>query len=170
MINEIRSEFKQSLDRLSWMDDETRQAAKDKADAVYDMIGYPEFILDQKKLDDYYNWYDVPDDSFFQNMLNFYNFSARVMADHLRKAPDKDQWYMTPPTVNAYYDPTKNNIAFPAGILQAPFYNQDYPKALNFGGIGTVMGHELTHGFDDEGREYDKEGNLRPWWQNSSLE
>ncbi|XP_065816053.1 endothelin-converting enzyme 2b isoform X1 [Labrus bergylta] len=170
MINEIRSAFKESLDRLSWMDDHTKKAAKDKADAIYDMIGFPEFILDTKELDDVYDGYEVSDDSFFQNMLNFYNFSARVMADQLRKTPNKDQWSMTPPTVNAYYMPTKNGIVFPAGILQAPFYARDHPKALNFGGIGVVMGHELTHAFDDQGREYDKEGNLRPWWQNSSVE
>uniref|UniRef100_A0AAY4EIY1 endothelin-converting enzyme 1 n=1 Tax=Denticeps clupeoides TaxID=299321 RepID=A0AAY4EIY1_9TELE len=166
MINEIRAAFKDSLDNLGWMDKQTRQAAKDKADAIYDMIGFPEFILDPKELNDY----DVSDDNFFQNMLNFYNFSARVMADQLRKPPNKDQWSMTPPTVNAYYMPTKNDIVFPAGILQAPFYAHDHPKALNFGGIGVVMGHELTHAFDDQGREYDKDGNLRPWWQNSSVE
>nr|XP_020671429.1 endothelin-converting enzyme 2-like [Pogona vitticeps] len=114
--------------------------------------------------------YEVSEDSFFQNMLNFYNFSARFMADQLRKPPNRDQWSMTPQTVNAYYLPTKNGIVFPAGILQAPFYARNHPKALNFGGIGVVMGHELTHAFDDQGREYDKEGNLRPWWQNSSLE
>uniref|UniRef100_A0A8C2X702 endothelin-converting enzyme 1 n=1 Tax=Cyclopterus lumpus TaxID=8103 RepID=A0A8C2X702_CYCLU len=146
------------------------QLLRDKADAIYDMIGFPEFILDPKELDDVFDGYDVSDDSFFQNMLNFYNFSSRVMADQLRKTPNKDQWSMTPPTVNAYYMPTKNGIVFPAGILQAPFYAQDHPKALNFGGIGVVMGHELTHAFDDQGREYDKEGNLRPWWQNSSVE
>uniref|UniRef100_A0A3Q3SQ43 endothelin-converting enzyme 1 n=1 Tax=Mastacembelus armatus TaxID=205130 RepID=A0A3Q3SQ43_9TELE len=170
MINAIRSAFKEALDRLNWMDEQTRQAAKDKADAIYDMIGFPEFILDPKELDDVYDGYEVSDDSFFQNMLNFYNFSARVMADQLRKTPNKDQWSMTPPTVNAYYMPTKNGIVFPAGILQAPFYAHDHPKALNFGGIGVVMGHELTHAFDDQGREYDKDGNLRPWWQNSSVE
>ncbi|XP_068601189.1 endothelin-converting enzyme 2b [Brachionichthys hirsutus] len=170
MINEIRSAFKESLDKLSWMDEQTRQAAKDKADGIYDMIGFPEFILEPKELDDVYDGYEVSDDSFFQNMLNFFNFSSRVMADQLRKTPNKDQWSMTPPTVNAYYMPTKNGIVFPAGILQAPFYAHDHPKALNFGGIGVVMGHELTHAFDDQGREYDKEGNLRPWWQNSSLE
>uniref|UniRef100_A0AAY4EJ69 endothelin-converting enzyme 1 n=1 Tax=Denticeps clupeoides TaxID=299321 RepID=A0AAY4EJ69_9TELE len=170
MINEIRAAFKDSLDNLGWMDKQTRQAAKDKADAIYDMIGFPEFILDPKELNDVYDGYDVSDDNFFQNMLNFYNFSARVMADQLRKPPNKDQWSMTPPTVNAYYMPTKNDIVFPAGILQAPFYAHDHPKALNFGGIGVVMGHELTHAFDDQGREYDKDGNLRPWWQNSSVE
>ncbi|XP_072318061.1 endothelin-converting enzyme 2b [Eucyclogobius newberryi] len=169
MINEIRTAFKQGLDQLHWMDPETKQNAKEKADSIYDMIGFPEFILDPKELDDVYDGYDVSEDSFFQNMLNFYNFSSRVMADQLRKTPNKDQWSMTPPTVNAYYMPTKNGIVFPAGILQAPFYAHDHPKALNFGGIGVVMGHELTHAFDDQGREYDKEGNLRPWWQNGSV-
>uniref|UniRef100_A0A8C1Q4F6 endothelin-converting enzyme 1 n=1 Tax=Cyprinus carpio TaxID=7962 RepID=A0A8C1Q4F6_CYPCA len=167
MINEIRTAFKDALDDLNWMDEQTRQAAKDKADAIYDMIGFPDFILDSKELDDVY---DGVKDNFFQNMINFYNFSARVMADQLRKPPNRDQWSMTPPTVNAYYMPTKNGIVFPAGILQAPFYAQHHPKALNFGGIGVVMGHELTHAFDDQGREYDKDGNLRPWWQNSSVD
>ncbi|XP_054838754.1 endothelin-converting enzyme 2 [Eublepharis macularius] len=170
MIAEIRTAFEESLDQLDWMDEKTRQAAKEKADSIYDMIGFPEFILDDKELDDVYDGYDVSEDSFFQNMLNFYNFSARFMADQLRKPPNRDQWSMTPQTVNAYYLPTKNGIVFPAGILQAPFYARNHPKALNFGGIGVVMGHELTHAFDDQGREYDKEGNLRPWWQNSSLE
>uniref|UniRef100_A0A672MBJ6 endothelin-converting enzyme 1 n=1 Tax=Sinocyclocheilus grahami TaxID=75366 RepID=A0A672MBJ6_SINGR len=168
MIDEIRTAFKDALDDLNWMDEQTRQAAKDKADAIYDMIGFPDFILDSKELDDVYD--GVTEDNFFQNMINFYNFSARVMADQLRKPPNRDQWSMTPPTVNAYYMPTKNGIVFPAGILQAPFYTQDHPKALNFGGIGVVMGHELTHAFDDQGREYDKDGNLRPWWQNSSVD
>uniref|UniRef100_A0A8C1J1R9 endothelin-converting enzyme 1 n=1 Tax=Cyprinus carpio TaxID=7962 RepID=A0A8C1J1R9_CYPCA len=122
-----------------------------KADAIYDMIGFPDFILDSKELDDVYDGYEVTEDNFFQNMINFYNFSARVMADQLRKPPNRDQWSMTPPTVNAYYMPTKNGIVFPAGILQAPFYAQNHPKALNFGGIGVVMGHELTHAFDDQG-------------------
>uniref|UniRef100_A0A673HJ73 endothelin-converting enzyme 1 n=1 Tax=Sinocyclocheilus rhinocerous TaxID=307959 RepID=A0A673HJ73_9TELE len=150
MINEIRTAFKEALDDLNWMDEQTRQAAKDKADAIYDMIGFPDFILDSKELDDVYEGYEVTEDNFFQNMINFYNFSARVMADQLRKPPNRDQWSMTPPTVNAYYMPTKNGIVFPAGILQAPFYAQHHPKALNFGGIGVVMGHELTHAFDDQ--------------------
>ncbi|XP_034517668.1 endothelin-converting enzyme 2 isoform X7 [Ailuropoda melanoleuca] len=122
--------------------------SKEIADAIYDMIGFPDFILEPKELDDVYDG---------------------VMADQLRKPPSRDQWSMTPQTVNAYYLPTKNEIVFPAGILQAPFYTRNHPKALNFGGIGVVMGHELTHAFDDQGREYDKEGNLRPWWQNESL-
>ncbi|KAB1283280.1 Endothelin-converting enzyme 2 [Camelus dromedarius] len=169
MISEIRTAFEEALGHLVWMDEKTRQAAKEKADAIYDMIGFPDFILDPKELDDVYDGYEVSEDSFFQNMLNLYNFSAKVMADQLRKPPSRDQWSMTPQTVNAYYLPTKNEIVFPAGILQAPFYARNHPKALNFGGIGVVMGHELTHAFDDQGREYDKEGNLRPWWQNESL-
>ncbi|XP_071219129.1 endothelin-converting enzyme 2-like isoform X2 [Salvelinus alpinus] len=133
MINEIRAAFKDALDHIEWMDKQTRMAAKDKADTIYNMIGFPDFILDPKELDDVYDWYDVSEDNFFQNTLNFYNFSARVMADHLRKPPNSDQ-------------------------------------ALNFGGIGVVMGHELTHAFGVQGREYDKDGNLRPWWQNSSVD
>ncbi|XP_043919104.1 endothelin-converting enzyme 1 isoform X1 [Protopterus annectens] len=170
MISEIKTAFEQSLHNLKWMDDETRRAAKEKADAIYNMIGYPKFILDTKELDKVFADYEVVPELYFQNVLQFYNFSARVTADQLRKPPNRDQWSMTPPTVNAYYSPTKNEIVFPAGILQVPFYASTYPKALNFGGIGVVMGHELTHAFDDQGREYDKEGNLRSWWKNSSVE
>ncbi|XP_075718016.1 endothelin-converting enzyme 2 isoform X2 [Rhinoderma darwinii] len=144
--------------------------SKTTADAIYDMIGFPDFILDTKELDEVYDGFEVSEDSFFQNMLNFYNFSAKLMSEQLRKPPNREQWSMTPQTVNAYYLPNKNEIVFPAGILQAPFYAPTHPKALNFGGIGVVMGHELTHAFDDQGREYDEDGNLRPWWQNSSLE
>ncbi|MGH0175405.1 UNVERIFIED_CONTAM: hypothetical protein FKN15_070967 [Acipenser sinensis] len=115
------------------------------------MIGYPKFIMDSKELDKVFNDYTVVSDLYFQNVMQYYNFSARVTADQLRKAPNREQWSMTPPTVNAYYSPTKNEMVFPAGILQAPFYTRTWPKALNFGGIGVVMGHELTHAFDDEG-------------------
>ncbi|XP_041062819.1 endothelin-converting enzyme 1-like isoform X1 [Carcharodon carcharias] len=170
MISEIKTAFEESLKQTKWMDEETKKAAKEKADSIYDMIGYPKFIMDPKELDKLFNDYEVVPDLYFQNVLQFYNFSARVTADQLRKPPNKDQWSMTPPAVNAYYSPTKNEIVFPAGILQAPFYARDYPKALNFGGIGVVMGHELTHAFDDQGREYDKDGNLRSWWKNSSVE
>ncbi|XP_063292715.1 endothelin-converting enzyme 1 isoform X2 [Pelobates fuscus] len=170
MIREIKTAFEESLSSLNWMDEETRKAAREKAEAIYDMIGYPNFITDPKELDKVFNEYDVYSDLYFENVMNFYNFSARVTTEQLRKAPNKDQWSMTPPTVNAYYSPTKNEIVFPAGILQAPFYMSTSPMALNFGGIGVVMGHELTHAFDDQGWEYDKDGNLRPWWKNSSIE
>ncbi|XP_050787171.1 endothelin-converting enzyme 1 isoform X1 [Gopherus flavomarginatus] len=170
MITEIKTAFEESLATLQWMDEETRKSAKEKANAIYDLIGYPKFILDPKELDKVFHDYEAVSSLYFENVMQFYNFSARVAADQLRKPPNRDQWSMTPPTVNAYYSPTKNEIVFPAGILQAPFYTRTSPKALNFGGIGVVVGHELTHAFDDQGREYDKDGNLRPWWKNSSVE
>uniref|UniRef100_A0A8D3DNX8 Endothelin-converting enzyme 1 n=1 Tax=Scophthalmus maximus TaxID=52904 RepID=A0A8D3DNX8_SCOMX len=141
-----------------------------EADAIYNMVGYPDFIMNGTKLDKVFNDFEVVSEFYFQNVMQYYNFSARVTADQLRKTPNRNQWSMTPPTVNAYYNPTKNEMVLPAGILQAPFYSRSWPKALNFGGIGVVMGHELTHAFDDQGREYDKDGNLRPWWKNSSVE
>uniref|UniRef100_A0A8C1X304 Endothelin-converting enzyme 1 n=1 Tax=Cyprinus carpio TaxID=7962 RepID=A0A8C1X304_CYPCA len=170
MVSEIKWAFEDSLKTVGWMDPKTKKAAKEKADAIYNMVGYPKFIMKPKELDKVFNDFDVVTDLYFQNVMNYYNFSARVTAYQLRKAPNRDQWSMTPPTVNAYYNPTKNEMVLPAGILQAPFYNHAWPKAMNFGGIGVVMGHELTHAFDDQGREYDKDGNLRQWWQNSSVE
>ncbi|XP_029801745.1 endothelin-converting enzyme 1 [Suricata suricatta] len=170
IILEIKKAFEESLSTLKWMDEDTRRSAKEKADAIYNMIGYPNFIMDPKELDKVFNDYTAVPDLYFENAMRFFNFSWRVTADQLRKAPNRDQWSMTPPMVNAYYSPTKNEIVFPAGILQAPFYTRSSPKALNFGGIGVVVGHELTHAFDDQGREYDKDGNLRPWWKNSSVE
>ncbi|KAM6979972.1 endothelin-converting enzyme 1 [Aplochiton taeniatus] len=170
MVSDIKRAFEDSLQDVSWMDPETKQAAKDKADAIYNMVGYPKFIMDSKELDKVFNDFEVVSDLYFQNVMQYYNFSARVNADQLRKKPNRNQWSMTPPTVNAYYNPTKNEMVLPAGILQAPFYSRTWPKALNYGGIGVVMGHELTHAFDDQGREYDKDGNLRSWWKNSSVE
>ncbi|KAK1340407.1 hypothetical protein QTO34_018976 [Cnephaeus nilssonii] len=170
IILEIKKAFEESLSTLKWMDEDTRKSAKEKADAIYNMIGYPNFIMDPKELDKVFNDYTAVPDLYFENAMRFFNFSWRVTADQLRKAPNRDQWSMTPPMVNAYYSPTKNEIVFPAGILQAPFYTRSSPMALNFGGIGVVVGHELTHAFDDQGREYDKDGNLRPWWKNSSVE
>ncbi|XP_061893984.1 endothelin-converting enzyme 1 [Entelurus aequoreus] len=170
MVGEIKKAFEESLKYVSWMDADTKKAAKEKADAIYNMVGYPEFIMNTTKLDKVFNDFEVVMDFYFQNVMQYYNFSARVTADQLRKTPNRNQWSMTPPTVNAYYNPTKNEMVLPAGILQTPFYSRSWPKALNFGGIGVVMGHELTHAFDDQGREYDKDGNLRSWWKNSSVE
>lgn len=170
MVSDIKWAFEESLQDVSWMDPETKNAAKEKADAIYNMVGYPKFIMDSKELDKVFNDFEVVSDLYFQNVMQYYNFSARVNADQLRKKPNRNQWSMTPPTVNAYYNPTKNEMVLPAGILQAPFYSRMWPKALNYGGIGVVMGHELTHAFDDQGREYDKDGNLRSWWKNSSVE
>ncbi|XP_044541176.1 endothelin-converting enzyme 1-like, partial [Gracilinanus agilis] len=128
MILEIKRAFEESLTTLQWMDEDTRKSAKEKADAIYNMIGYPNFIMDPKELDKVFNDYNAVPDLYFENAMRFFNFSSRVTADQLRKAPNRDQWSMTPPTVNAYYSPTKNEIVFPAGILQAPFYTRTSPK------------------------------------------
>ncbi|XP_060561809.1 endothelin-converting enzyme homolog isoform X3 [Ruditapes philippinarum] len=170
MIEEVKTAFKNNLPSLRWMDDETRKAAVDKANSVIDMIGFPEYILNKTRLNKEYKNLKINASEYFQNNIRNLYFELQKNAAMLRKPPEPYVWDMTPPTVNAYYTPTKNEIVFPAGILQAPFYSQDWPKSLNFGAMGVVMGHELTHGFDDQGREYDKFGNLRPWWNNASVE
>lgn len=169
MVNEVRDAFKKNLPFLDWMDDDTRKKAIEKANAVIDMIGFPPWILNDTALEAFYEGFEVDADAYFQNNVNALLFVIKKNMAKLRKKPDKLSWGMTPPTVNAYYSPSKNEIVFPAGILQAPFYDKDYPKSLNFGGMGVVMGHELTHGFDDQGREFDKFGNLHPWWNNVSV-
>ncbi|XP_077998492.1 endothelin-converting enzyme 1-like [Glandiceps talaboti] len=170
MIDEIREAFKNNFPRLDWMDDDTRTVAREKADAVVDMIGFPDYILKPKSLDDRYKGLDFDEDEYFLNNLKLITFDIKRSFEKLRKPVKRSRWEMTPPTVNAYYTPNKNEIVFPAGILQAPFYDRKYPKSLNFGGIGVVVGHELTHGFDDQGREYDKNGNMVTWWKNATVE
>lgn len=170
MINEIRDAFKENLPLLKWMDSDTRKLAKEKADAITDMIGFPEFILDPKQLDKKYEEMEFSEDEYFNNNIEVGKFALRSNMRKLDRPTNRSEWKMTPPTVNAYYTPTKNQIVFPAGILQAPFYDPYYPKSLNFGAMGVVMGHELTHAFDDQGREYDKYGNLHQWWKNSTIE
>ncbi|WAR15655.1 NEP3-like protein [Mya arenaria] len=152
MIEEVKMAFKNNLPSLEWMDDETRAAAIDKANAVIDLIGFPEYILNKTRLNKEYKELEINASEYFQNNIRNFKFELRRNAALLREAPEPYVWDMTPPTVNAYYTPTKNEIVFPAGILQAPFYNQDWPKSLNFGAMGVVMGHELTHGFDDQER------------------
>ncbi|XP_069117689.1 endothelin-converting enzyme homolog isoform X2 [Argopecten irradians] len=169
MIDEVKAAFKNNLPNLSWMDKETRAAAEDKANAVINMIGFPDYILNVSKLNEEYKRLEIKVDEYFGNNIRSTKYQLRKNFAELRKAPKKNRWSMTPPTVNAYYTPTKNEIVLPAGVLQAPFYDASFPMSLNFGAIGVVMGHELTHGFDDQGREYDKNGNLRPWWNNQSV-
>ncbi|XP_041378589.1 endothelin-converting enzyme homolog isoform X2 [Gigantopelta aegis] len=170
MIREVKTAFKKNLPNLKWMDEDTRKAAVDKANAVVDMIGFPEYILNATQLDKEYDRLKINSSEYFQNNMRNLKFALIRNMEKLRQSPKKNVWGMTPPTVNAYYTPTKNEIVFPAGILQAPFYDRNFPKSLNFGAMGVVMGHELTHGFDDQGREYDKFGNLVPWWNKESVE
>lgn len=170
MINAVRTAFKENLKNLQWMDAETRQLAEDKADAISDMIGFPDYILTPQMLDEQYKTLDIDPAKYFDNNLKLNVFNLKKNLEKLDQPVNKTKWGMTPPTVNAYYTPTKNQIVFPAGILQLPFYDLTNPKSLNFGGMGVVMGHELTHAFDDQGREYDKHGNLHQWWNNKTID
>ncbi|XP_063986007.1 endothelin-converting enzyme homolog [Diachasmimorpha longicaudata] len=170
MINEIRAAFVKNLRNLDWMDEETRRAAEEKANAITDMIGFPNFILNSNELDERYKDLQIRQNEYFLNNIRVNKYSLKKNLEKLDRPVNKTTWIMTPLTVNAYYSPTKNQIVFPAGILQNPFYDMENPSSLNFGGIGVVMGHELTHAFDDQGREYDLHGNLHKWWNNATIE
>ncbi|KAI5636454.1 peptidase family m13 domain-containing protein [Phthorimaea operculella] len=170
MIDNIRNAFKRNLKNLDWMDEETRKAAEIKADAITDMIGFPDYILDKAELDRQYEDLIVKPNEYFENNINFNKYSLKNDLQKLDQPVNKTKWGMTPSTVNAYYTPTKNQIVFPAGILQLPFYDGDNPKTVNYGAMGVVMGHELTHAFDDQGREYDRFGNLNQWWNNATID
>lgn len=170
MINEIRQAFTKNLKNLDWMDEETRKSAEEKAYAITDMIGFPNFILNPKELDERYRNLQIKENEYFLNNIRVNKYNLRKSLEKLDQPVNKTTWIMTPPTVNAYYTPTKNQIVFPAGILQSPFYDMENPNSLNFGGMGVVMGHELTHAFDDQGREYDLNGNLHQWWNNATIE
>lgn len=169
MINEIRKAFQLNLMNLKWMDNDTRKLANEKADAISDMIGFPNYILNSQLLDEKYKDLDIDPEKYFDNNIRVNIFNLKKNLEKLDQLVNKTKWGMTPPTVNAYYTPTKNQIVFPAGILQLPFYDISNPKSLNYGGMGVVMGHELTHAFDDQGREYDKYGNLHQWWNNQTI-
>lgn len=150
MINRVRIAFKENLKNLDWMDAETRRLATEKADAISDMIGFPDYILNSQLLDERYRDLNIAKNAYFENNVRLNVFNLRKNLEKLDQPVNKTRWGMTPPTVNAYYTPTKNQIVFPAGILQLPFYDIENPKSLNFGGMGVVMGHELTHAFDDQ--------------------
>lgn len=157
MVRALEEALRQDITALPWMTEETRKQALIKLDGIENKIGYP------SKWRDYSTLKIVRGDA-MGNSLRANEFETRRQLNKIGKPLDKQEWEMTPPTVNAYYEPTQNNINFPAGILQPPFYDFKADDGLNFGAIGAVIGHELTHGFDDEGRQFDKDGNLRDWW------
>ncbi|XP_059158497.1 neprilysin-1-like [Physella acuta] len=169
MIDDIREAFYQLLDEADWMDDTTRVVAKEKAQAVSVNIGYPESILNNTALDAEYDGLIFHPDRFFDNVVKLLKHKAFSTVKKLRQPVDKSKWSTTPANVNAYYSSIRNQITFPAAILQQPFYSKDYPKSLNYGGIGMVIGHEMTHGFDDRGRQYDKNGILVQWWDDEVI-
>ncbi|XP_059609807.1 endothelin-converting enzyme homolog [Phlebotomus argentipes] len=170
MIETVRKAFKNNFGRLGWMDERTRVLARAKADAITDMIGFPDYILDPDALDTKYRDLDIDGSKYFENNLRVNMYNLKRNLEKLDQPVNKTRWGMTPSTVNAYYTPTKNQIVFPAGILQPPFFDVNNPRSLNYGAMGVVMGHELTHAFDDQGREYDKDGNLHQWWANETIE
>ncbi|XP_076035689.1 M13 family metallopeptidase neprilysin 3 isoform X2 [Oratosquilla oratoria] len=170
MIQGVRKAFRESIMNLDWMDNKTRQAAIGKADAITEMIGFPEYILDEDQLNDKFHGLKVNERQFFENNQRVLEYKVKESFELLFKPVNKSRWDMSAPTVNAYYTPTKNEIVFPAGILQAPFFHIDYPRSLNYGAVGVVMGHELAHAFDDQGRKYNKDGNLHQWWEQKTID
>ena len=158
MIADLEASFEGNLPRLAWMDDATRTRALEKLAAIGDKIGYPD------EWRDYSAMTVVPGDH-FANHLASAAFETDRQIRKVGEPVDRDEWRMTPQTVNAYYNPLQNEIAFPAGILQPPMFHRDFPAAMNYGAIGAVVGHEITHGFDDQGRKFDPKGTLREWWE-----
>ncbi len=157
LISNLQVALGERIDVQEWMSDETKKVAREKLDAFYVKVGYPD------------KWKDYSDleigDSYLRNMLAVGEWEIKDMIrTKFNKPVDRDEWYMTPQTVNAYYNPTTNEICFPAGILQPPFFDMQADDAFNYGAIGVVIGHEMTHGFDDQGSKYDKNGNLVTWW------
>ena len=158
LVNNLKISLGQRIDMQSWMSDETKKKAHEKLDAFYVKVGYPDKWRDYSALE------INAEDSYAENILRSVNFEYDYMCSKLGKPVDKTEWMMTPQTVNAYYNPTTNEICFPAGILQYPFFDMNADDAFNYGAIGVVIGHEMTHGFDDQGSQYDKDGNLVNWW------
>lgn len=157
MVNNLETAFEARISKLDWMSDSTKAIAKDKLHAFLKKIGYPDKWRDYSKV-------EIDKGKYFENRVsaakNEYNFNI----NKLGKPVDKTEWGMTPPTINAYYNPSINEIVFPAGILQFPFFDPTADDAINYGGIGMFIGHEMTHGFDDQGAQFDKNGNLKNWW------
>ncbi|XP_045161647.2 neprilysin-like [Mercenaria mercenaria] len=169
MIGNIRNAFNELLDELDWMDETTKELAREKANAIKEWIGYPDKILIVEKLNKLYENATIKKHEYFQNILSNLKKHMSGQFRKLRQKYDKNDWTDAPSQVNALYNRVLNNIQFPAGILQSPFYNKDQPNSMNYGGIGTIIAHEITHGFDDQGRQFDKNGNLEQWWNTSII-
>ena len=158
LVENLRKALGKHIDNLTWMSDITKAKAREKLATFTVKIGYPD------KWKDYSEIIIDPDKSYLENVYNASVWYTQDNYKKLHKPVDKEEWHMTPQTVNAYYNPTTNEICFPAGILQAPYFDLSADDAQNYGAIGVVIGHEMTHGFDDQGRQFDKYGNLKDWW------
>ncbi|XP_041323936.1 endothelin-converting enzyme-like 1 [Pyrgilauda ruficollis] len=167
LVEDIKYILDQRLDELDWMDEETRRAARAKLRYMMVMIGYPDFLLKPEAIDKEYE-FEVDEKTYFKNILNSIAFGIRLSVKKIRQEVDKSTWLLPPQALNAYYLPNKNQMVFPAGILQPTLYDPEFPQSLNYGGIGTIIGHELTHGYDDWGGQYDRHGNLVHWWTERS--
>ena len=163
LVGNLQKTLGHRIERLSWMSDTTKQKALEKLDAFHVKIGYPDKWKDYSSL-------QITDGSLWENRCNVVKFRNDEAVAKAGKPVDKDEWHMTPQTVNAYYNPTTNEICFPAGILQYPFFDMNADDAFNYGAIGVVIGHEMTHGFDDQGSQFDKDGNLNNWWTDADSE
>jgi len=157
LVNNLQDVYRQRIEKLDWMSPETKKRALEKLAAFTKKIGYPD---KWKNYDDV----EISKDAYYKNQQSVAKHNYNEMIKKVDKPVDRTEWGMTPPTVNAYYNPTFNEIVFPAGILQFPFFDKNADDAINYGAIGAVIGHEMTHGFDDQGRQYDKDGNLKDWW------
>ena len=157
LVKNLQTGLWERFRNLEWMSDSTQTRALEKLAAFRVKIGYPDKWKDYSKL-------EIKDDSYWANIERASQWAYDDMMSKAGKPVDRDEWLMTPQTVNAYYNPTTNEICFPAGILQPPFFDMNADDAFNYGAIGVVIGHEMTHGFDDQGRQYDKDGNLKDWW------
>lgn len=157
MVENLRATLREELEKADWLATETKRNAIAKLNAFYAKIGYPDRWRD-------YTGVEIRRDRFFESVRSAGEFNRRYQMSKIGKPIDRNDWGMTPPTVNAYYNPTMNEIAFPAGILQPPLFDMEADDAVNYGAIGAVIGHEMGHGFDDQGSKYDAEGNLREWW------
>ncbi len=157
LVDNLKTAFGERIQAAVWMNDTTKQKALEKLGTILVKVGYPDKWRD-------YSGLEIKNDSYFANILRSNQFDIAYMINKIDKPTDKTEWLMTPQTVNAYYNPTTNEICFPAGILQPPFFDMNADDAVNYGAIGVVIGHEMTHGFDDQGRQYDKDGNLKDWW------
>ncbi len=163
LVNNLKVSLQERIDGLQWMSDTTKAKAREKLATITVKIGYPDTWRDYSKL-------SIEDDSYFANIHRAMRFDYAYNLDKLGKPVDKSEWLMFPQTVNAYYNPSTNEICFPAGILQPPFFFAKGDDAVNYGAIGVVIGHEMSHGYDDQGRMYDKEGNMVEWWTSADAD
>lgn len=172
VIEGIRWAFIDMLEKENeWMDEETKDKAKEKAKSVMAKVGYPEFLMNETYINEEIKTLKFSDSDYFGNVLQTLHFLSQADFYWLRKEVPKKEWYTSPTTVNAFYSASTNQIRFPAGELQKPFFwGTEYPRSLSYGAIGVIVGHEFTHGFDSNGRKYDKDGNLHPWWTTESEE